>query len=141
MLKFSTITKILLIFVSVFFILDIQRLVSRLKKIDLIYFFFLFLLSFSIFYFQNNQGQGWLVMLSHQSPDGKVTRQIMRLGRIQQKIREQMMSYNMDTICWPHGLHMVVQGRVHSTQHGPFVGLYKIDQFVEEFFIKFSCIT
>ena len=97
---------------------------------------------FSIFYFQNNQGQDGLVMPSHQSqPDGIVTRQITRLGRIQQKIQEQMTSYNMDTTCWPHGLHMVVQGRVHSSQHGPSVGLYKIDQFVEEFSIKFSCVT
>ena len=47
----------------------------------------------------------------------------------------------MDTTCWPHGLHMVVQGRVHSSQHGPSVGLYKVDQFVEEFSIEFSCVS
>ena len=47
----------------------------------------------------------------------------------------------MDTTCWPHGLHMVVQGRVHSSQHGPSVELYKVDQFVEEFSIEFSCVT
>ena len=52
-----------------------------------------------------------------------------------------MTSYNMDTTCWPHGLHMVVQGRVHSSQHGPSVGLYKVDQFVEEFSIEFSCVS
>ena len=52
-----------------------------------------------------------------------------------------MTSYNIDTTCWPHRLHMVVQGRVHSSQHGPSVGLYKVDQFVEEFSIKFSYVT
>ena len=52
-----------------------------------------------------------------------------------------MMSYNIDTTCWPHGLHMVVQGRMYSSQHGPSVELYKVDQFVEEFSIEFSCIT
>ena len=118
---------------------------SRLKRLDLIYFSFHFFIFFSIyssiFYFQNNQGQGWLVTLSQQSPNSKVTRQIMRLGRIQQKIQEQMTSYNMDTTCWSQGLHMVVQGRVHSTQHGPFVELYKVDQFVEEFSIEFSYVT
>ena len=51
------------------------------------------------------------------------------------------MSYNMDTTCWPHELYMVVQGRVHSSQHGPSVGLYKVDQFVEEFSIEFSCVS
>ena len=52
-----------------------------------------------------------------------------------------MTSYNMNTTCWPYGLHMVVQGRVHSTQHGLSVKLYKVDQFVKEFSIKFSCIS
>ena len=47
----------------------------------------------------------------------------------------------MDTTCWPHELHIVVQDRMHSSQHRPSVGLYKADQFVEEFFIKFSCVS
>ena len=106
----------------------------------LIFIFILFY--FSIFYFQNNQGQGRLVMPSHQpQPNGIVTRQITRLKRIQQKIQEQMTSYNMDTTCWPHGLYMVVQGRVHSSQHRLSVGLYKVDQFVEEFSIEFFYVT
>ena len=47
----------------------------------------------------------------------------------------------MDTTYWPHELHMVVQSRVHSRQHRPSVGLYKVDQFVEEFSIEFSCVS
>ena len=108
----------------------------------LLFIFIFILFYFSIFYFENNQGQGRLVTLSHQSqPDGIVTRQITRCGRIQQKIQEQMISYNIDTTGWSYELHMVVQGRVHSSQHGPSVELYKVDQFVEEFSIKFSYIT
>ena len=37
----------------------------------------------------------------------------------------------MDITCWPHALHMVIQGRVHSSQHRPSVGVYKIDYFVK----------
>ena len=114
--------------------------------VDLIFLYFTFhfyfhSVLFSIFYFQNNQGQGGLVTLLHQSQyDGIVTRQIMRLERTQQRIHEQITLYNMDTTCWPHGLHMVVQGRVHSSQHEPSVRLYKVDQFVKEFSIEFSCV-
>ena len=118
---------------------------SSSQMVDLVFLYFTFYFYFYsvlFFYFQNNQGQGGSVTLSHQSQtDGIVTRQITRLGRIQQKIQEQMTSYNMDTTCWPHGLYMVVQGRVHSSQHRPSVGLYKVDQFAEEFSIEFSCIT
>ena len=39
-------------------------------------------------------------------------------------------SYNMDTTCWPHVLLMVVQGRLHSSQHGPWRLVYKVDYFV-----------
>jgi len=42
-----------------------------------------------------------------------------------------MTSYNMDTTCWPHVLHMVVYGRLHSSEHGPLVVVYKVDQFVK----------
>ena len=42
-----------------------------------------------------------------------------------------MMSYNIDTTCWPYVLYMVIQGRLHSSKHGPLVVLYKVDQFVE----------
>ena len=42
-----------------------------------------------------------------------------------------MMSYNIDTTCWPHTLHRVIQGRVHSSQHGLSVKVYKIDYFVK----------
>ena len=37
----------------------------------------------------------------------------------------------MDTTCQPHILHMVVQGRLHSSEHRPLVVVYKVDQFVE----------
>ena len=37
----------------------------------------------------------------------------------------------MDTTCWPYASHMVIQGRVHSTQHGPSVGVHKVDYFVK----------
>ena len=42
------------------------------------------------------------------------------------------MLYSMDNTCWPHGLHMVVYGRVHSSEHGPLVVVYKVDYFVKE---------
>ena len=47
-----------------------------------------------------------------------------------------MTSYNMDTTCWPYGLHMVVQGRVHSSQYGPSVSFlcYSIQEL-------FYCLT
>ena len=72
---------------------------SRSKKVDLIYFVFLaFLFYFQfIFLFSIFRTTRVRVDQSHcQSPDGVVTRQITGLGRIQQKILEQIMSYNMD---------------------------------------------
>jgi len=30
-----------------------------------------------------------------------------------------VMSYNIDNTCWPHDIHMVIKGRVHSSEHGP----------------------
>ena len=63
---------------------------SSSQIVDLVSFYFTFHFYFYFvlfFYFQRNQGQGGLVMLSHQSQsDGVVTRQITRLGKIQQKI-------------------------------------------------------
>ena len=122
-----------------------RGVLSRSKKVDLVYFilfliFILFSIYFSIFRTTRVRTDQLCCHICHnlmaQSQD-----KIMRLERIQQKIQEQMTSYNMDTTCWPHGLHMIAQGRVHSSQHRPSVGLYKIDQFVEEFSIKFSCVT
>ena len=132
-----------LIILSLFYTLVCQVHKRWTQCFSILLLIFIFIsFYFSIFYFQNNQGQGRQVTLSHQSQsDGIVTRQITRCGRIQQKIREQMTSYNMDIICWPHGLHMVIQSRVRSSQHRPSVGLYKVDQFVKEFSIKFSCVT
>ena len=43
-----------------------------------------------------------------------------------------MTSYNMDNTCWPHVLHMVDYDRVHSSKHGPWVVVYKVDYFVKE---------
>ena len=58
-----------------------------------LYFIFSFhfiLLYFLFFYFQNNSDQGLSVMLSPQSQiDGIVTRLIIELGRMKQKILEQ----------------------------------------------------
>ena len=74
---------------------------------SLFHFIFPFLL-FSIFYFQNNLGQGLLVMLSHQSQfDGIVTRLIMGLGRMKQKVLEQS-----DII--QHGQHMLASCYTHG---------------------------
>ena len=30
-----------------------------------------------------------------------------------------VISYNIDYICWPYVIHMVIQGRMHSSEHGP----------------------
>ena len=79
----------------------------------LFYFSFLFIF---IFYFQNNSGQGLSVTLSHHG----------RSRRNQNKVT----SYNMDTTCWPHVLLMVIQGRVHSSQHRPWRLVYKVDHSV-----------
>ena len=38
-----------------------------------------------------------------------------------------MTSYNMDTTCWPHVLLMVISGRVHSSEYGPWELVYKVD--------------
>ena len=115
--------------------------ISSSQMVDLVFFYFtshFYFYSILFFYFLFLEQLG-LGLIGHTVTS--VTKQIMRLGRIQQKIREQMMSYNINTICWPYGLHMVVQGRVHSSLHGPSVGLYKVDQFVEEFSIEFSCVS
>ena len=56
---------------------------SRLKKVDLTYFIFIFYLFF-YFLFLEQLGLGLSVTLSHQSQvDGKVTRLITRLGRME----------------------------------------------------------
>ena len=109
---------------------------SRLLTMDLtfistfhfILFCFVFLL---FFYFQNNSGQGSSVTLSHQSQiDGIVTRLIMRLGESSRRFWNKVTSYSMDNTCWPHVILMVIQGRVHSSQHGLWVIVYKVDYFV-----------
>ena len=38
-----------------------------------------------------------------------------------------MMSYNIDNTYWPHVLHMVVEGRMHSSEHGLWLVVYKVD--------------
>ena len=43
------------------------------------------------------------------------------------------MSYNMNNTCWPHVLHMVIYGRVHSSEYEPLVVVYKVDYFVKGF--------
>ena len=98
----------------------VTKNMSSLQIIDLVsfYFIFHFSLSFHIiflfFYFQSI-GLG----LDH------------KIQRTKQKDLEQITSYNMDTTCWPHVLHMVVQGRLHSSEHRPLVVVYKVDQFVQ----------
>ena len=42
----------------------------------------------------------------------------------------------MDTICWLHILYMIVQGRLHSSEHRQLVVIYKVDQFVERFLLS-----
>ena len=70
----------------------------------LLYFYFYFL----FFYFQNNLGQGLSVTLSHQSQiDGIVTRLIIGLGRMKQKVLEQS-----DVI--QHGQHMLASCYTHG---------------------------
>ena len=72
-----------------------------------LYFIFHFIFLF-FFYFQNNSGQSLSVMLSHQSQiDGIVTRLIMGLGRMKQKILEQS-----DVI--QHGQHMLASCYTHG---------------------------
>ena len=121
---------------------------SSSQMVDLVFslfyfsflFYFQFVFLFSIF--RATRVRVDQLRYHHQSQsDGIITRQIMKLGRIQQKIQEQMTLYNMDITCWPHKLHMVVQGRVHNSQHRPSVRLYNVDQFVEEFSIEFSYVS
>ena len=91
---------------------------SSSQMVDLVFlhFTFYFHFHFVLFsYFFQNIG----LELSHKTQ------------RTKQKDLEQMMLYNMDTICWPYVLHMVVQDRVYSSEHGLLVVVYKIDQFVE----------
>ena len=45
--------------------------------------------------------------------------------------QSKVMLYNMDTTCWPHASHMIIQGRVHSSQHRLSVRVYKVDYFVK----------
>ena len=97
---------------------------------SLFYLIFLFLL-FSIFYFQNNSGQGLSVTPSHQSQiDGVVTGLITGLERMKQKVLEQSDVIQHGPTCWPHVILMVIQGRVYSRQHGPWAIVYKVDYFV-----------
>jgi len=37
----------------------------------------------------------------------------------------------MDNICWSQALHMVIEGRVHSSKHRPLIVVYKVDYFVK----------
>ena len=95
-------------------------MLSRLLTMDLIFIFisyFIFIFLF-FFYFQNNSGQGLSVTLSHQSQD-------IREGS--RRFWNKVISYSMDNTCWPHVILTVIQGRVHSSQHGPWVLVYKVD--------------
>ena len=105
---------------------------------DLVFLYFLFLfyfllIYFSSFYFQNS---GFRVrVISHTvtsvTSDGGVTTLITELKKRKQKILEQsnviQHKYHMLTPCFTHG-H---QDRMHSSQHGLFVKVYKIDYFVK----------
>ena len=96
------------------------------------FFFFQFIFLFSIFRTTRVRIDQSYCHISQQSDD-IVIRQIMRHRRTQQKVLEQVMLYNMNNTCQPYVLHMVVQGRVHSSEHGLLVVVYKIDYFVKGF--------
>ena len=70
-------------------------------------FSFSFCFIFSFFYFQNIE-----LGLDHKTQ------------RMKQKDLEQIISYNMDITCQPHVLHIVVQGRLYSSEYGPLVVVY-----------------
>ena len=107
-------------------------LVSRSLTIDLIfifisYFIFIFILFyFSIFRTTWVRGYQSRCHISHnlmaQSQDWS---QDIREGS--RRFWNKVMSYSMDNTCWPHVILMVIQGRVHSSQYGPWVLVYKVD--------------
>ena len=89
------------------------------------YFYFLFF-SFSIFRTTRIRGYQSHCHISHklmaQSQDWS---QDIREGS--RRFWNKVTSYSMDNICWPHAILMVIQDRVHSSQHGPWVLVYKVD--------------
>ena len=94
------------------------------------YFYFLFFTLFFIsflFYllFLEQLGLG---SISHAVTS--VTRLITRLGEQSRRFWNKVTLYSMDNTCWPYVILMVIQGRVHSSQHGPWVLVYKVDYFV-----------
>ena len=116
---------------------------SRLQKVDLVSFYFLshfyFLFNlFFIFLFLELWGQGLKrsVTLSHLMVQSQYRSWDLREGSRKFWNKMTLYIYNIDTTCWPHARHMVIQGRMHSTQHGPSVGVYKVDCFVKSFLLS-----
>ena len=77
---------------------------SRSQKVDLVFSYFLIL----IFIFFRNLGLG-LEVISHTitsvTSNSVVTTLIMRSKR---RFWNKVISYNINTICWPYTLHMVI---------------------------------
>ena len=113
-----------------------REVMSKLLTMDLIFIFisyFIFHFHFFSFHFLFLEQLGVRGYQSHshnlmaQSQDW--LRDIREGSR---RFWNKVTLYSMDNICWPHVILMVIQGRVHNSQHGPWVIVYKIDYFVLE---------
>ena len=107
-------------------------MLSRLLTMDLIfifisYFIFIFLFfSFSIFRTTRVRGYQSRCHISHNlMAQSQNWSQDIREGS--RRFWNKVISYSMDNTCWPHVILTVIQGRVHSSQHGPWVLVYKVD--------------
>ena len=98
--------------------------------------FILFSIYFHLFYFQNS-GVRVGSDQSHQSHLMMwLQHRLWNLREESKRFWNKITLYNIDTTCWPHALHIVIQGRVHR----PSVKVYKGRLFCKEFSIEFSCI-
>ena len=53
--------------------------------------------------------------------------QLRDLREGSRRFQNKVMSYSMNNTCWPHVILIIIQSKVHSSQHGPWVLVYKIN--------------
>jgi len=90
-----------------------QLLLSRSKKVDLTYFIFpfIFYFIFYLFLFSIFRTTSVRVDRSRHHISHLIAKSQDRsqdLGEFSRRFKNKMTSYNIDTTCWPHELHMVV---------------------------------
>ena len=104
-----------------------KREMSRSLTVDFIfyflfslYFFFLFFLFLFLSIFRTTRVR---IYQSHCHISHKLMARSQDwsqdLGEWSRRFWNKVTSYNMDYTCWPHVIHMVIQGRMHSSEHGP----------------------